>query len=333
MNESVDRTVLPDGKLPPEVLEQEILPYGGAIRSEVILGPRVGEDAAVIDWPDGSFMVVTSDPIVGASRGAGRLLVTVNANDVASKGGDPAYLVTTLIFPTGTARETIRDTMREISEACLEAGVAVVGGHTEVNEKYRYPVLSGTMIGMAKRVLSAADISAGDLLLMTKHAGIEGMSILAADRVKAMSSVFTPGEIREIASWSRDVSVLPESRVLRQWARFMHDPTEGGLAGGISEISLLSGLGVDMDRDLVNVDPLTMRCAKRFGFDPMHFISSGVLLAVLPPDVVKEALRQLSDMDVQASVIGTMVKGCGNMPRSNDEELWKVLQSTEEGEK
>ena len=93
------KTKLPSGKLSPEALKRNVLSYVGAPRPEVLIGPGVGEDAAVIKWPEGKYMVFASDPIVGAESGAGRLLVRINSNDIASKGGDPAYLTVTLILP------------------------------------------------------------------------------------------------------------------------------------------------------------------------------------------------------------------------------------------
>ena len=65
---------LPSGKLSPSSLERNVLSFVGAKRPELLIGPAVGEDAAVIEWPKGKYLVFSSDPIVGAEKGAGRLL-------------------------------------------------------------------------------------------------------------------------------------------------------------------------------------------------------------------------------------------------------------------
>lgn len=75
----------------------------------------------------------------------------MNSNDVAAKGGDPCYLATTMIFPKHTTKDTIETVAREIHEACQEIGVAVVSGHTEINERYTFPVICGTMVGKANK--------------------------------------------------------------------------------------------------------------------------------------------------------------------------------------
>lgn len=315
---------LPSGKLPPEVLESRVLRYGGTPRPEVLIGPGVGEDAAVISWPEGKFLVVSSDPIVGASRGAGRLLVHVNANDVASKGADPAYLLVTLILPRSWKAGDAETLMADIDAVSRELGVAVVGGHTEFSDRYKDPVLCGTLLGTADRVLAAHDIRSGDVLLVTKHVGIEGMTILEADRPEILRPVLGEPGLREVARWSELVSVVPEARILRRWARFMHDPTEGGFLGGLDEICRLAGLGAHLLPDAVPIHPLTRATAEVLSFDPLRLISSGVLVAVLPPETVADARRALAGAGIPATVVGTVAVD-GVRDFGLKEELWRLL--------
>ena len=260
---------LPAGKLPPEALKRSVLSYTGAHRPEVLIGPGVGEDASVIRWPDGKYLVFSSDPIVGADKGAGRLLVRINSNDIASKGGDPAYLAVTLVLPPALGEEGARRIMSEIDEECRAQGIAVAGGHTEFNDRYDRPVIMGALIGTADKVMRATDISEGDLLIVTKHIGIEGMSILALDRPELLEPFMTREEIAEIVSWADETSVLAESRAVRRYAKFMHDPTEGGFLGGLDEISQLCGRRAELRRDSLPVHPLTKRAAEHLGFDPL----------------------------------------------------------------
>ena len=76
------------GKLQPEILRSNVLDFTGALRNDLLVGGGIGEDAALIRVPDG-ILVAASDPVTGASRNAGKLLVHINANDIACKGGDP----------------------------------------------------------------------------------------------------------------------------------------------------------------------------------------------------------------------------------------------------
>jgi len=320
------------GKLPPNILEREILAYRGASRSDVLIGPGIGEDAALIRFVNSQnkefpLLVVSSDPIVGASEGAGKLLVHINANDIACKGGDPSWFIVTLIVPVSDGLEYIKKTMKEIDEACKELNIAVIGGHTEITDRYLQPVIVGTMIGKTDYCMDASNICGGDVVLMTRHAGLEGMSIIAADRPDLLSC-FEVSELEEVKSWSEELSVIPAARCLRDIARVMHDPTEGGVIGGIYELERMCGLHVRIDISKIPVSSLTQKAALSIGFDPLHLISSGVLLAVIPEDKVYEAQKRLEGYRINAAVIGVIKNDITDEVSEPDthEELWDILR-------
>lgn len=317
---------LPSGKLSPSALKRSVLQYVGAVRKEVLIGPAVGEDAAVIEWPKGKYLVFSSDPVVGAEKGAGRLLVRINSNDIASKGADPAYLAVTLILPPSMGEEGAARIMREIHEECLAQGIAVAGGHTEFNDRYERPVIMGAMIGTSDRVLRAEDLRPGDEIIVTKHIGIEGMSILATDKPELLKPFMSKTDIEELISWAEETSVLEESKALREIATFMHDPTEGGFMGAIGEICSLSGLRADLDYASVPVHPLTRRAAEKLSFDPLRLIASGSLLAVVPKEKAVEALKKLAAVNIDAAVVGSMGEKLEIPIPEPSEELWRLLK-------
>ena len=315
------------GKLSPDALGRSVFGALGAHRPEVMTGPAVGEDAAVIRWTGESFLVFAGDPIVGALRGAGKLLVRVNVNDIASKGGDPAYIVVTIIAPPSLGERYISSVMKEIHEECAVYGIAIVGGHTEFNDMYDHPVLSAAMIGKAERLFGASGISPGDALFVTGHTGIEGMAILAGDRPDLLAGILTNDEIEEVRRWENETCVLEESKLIREHASFMHDPTEGGFWGGVSEISRLANLSADIAASNIPVHEYTERASAALGFDPLRLVASGCLLAVVKEEKVKRAERAFFNSGIQLSKVGTFTdkpyKECKEACR---EELWGLLK-------
>ena len=310
------------GKLQPDILKAKVLSFTGTHRKDLLVGGGLGEDAALISVPHG-ILVAASDPITGAATGAGRLLVHVNANDLACKGADPSWLVVTLIVPAKMGADFIAETMREIHETCCEMGIAIAGGHTELTEKYSSPVISGTMLGMTQYSLSTQNIHAGDAILATGHAGLEGMSIIAHDRPELFAGLFSDAEMSLIRSWQGDLSILRPAKILREYASYMHDPTEGGLSGALCETAQACGLGLELDG--VPVHPLTVRAAEKLGFSAVNLISSGMLLAVIPEERVPEAQRALTSEGIDSRVIGHFVEGKSNVILDTHEELWGIL--------
>ncbi|MDR1650191.1 MAG: hydrogenase expression protein [Synergistaceae bacterium] len=318
----------PSGKLSPEALSRSVFASLGRVRPEVLVGPAVGEDAAVIRWPEGKLLVFAADPIVGAAKGAGRLLVRVNVNDIASKGGEPAYIAVTLILPPDMGEGAVSHVMGEIHSECEKLGIAIVGGHTEFNGMYSHPVLSAALIGMADRVYTASDIRPKDVIFVTGHIGIEGMAILASDRPDLLRGVLSRDETAEVEGWMDQTSVLDASRLMRGYASFMHDPTEGGFLGGLHEICNLAGLSADIDKAAVPLHEYTRRASEYLGFDPLRLVASGSLMAVVREDKADAAEGVFKKSGTAISRVGRMTDSARAAPSAPEyaEELWGLLK-------
>src|SRR3989441_11285154 len=141
---------LPVGKLRAEML-QALLEKAPVRDPRVVVGARVGEDAAVIDMGD-RYLVVTTDPITFTTDEAAWYALHVNANDVAVRGARPRWFLATLLLPEGaTTDESVTTMFEQLTEACEALGVALVGGHTEVTHGLDRPIVAGTMLGEVEK--------------------------------------------------------------------------------------------------------------------------------------------------------------------------------------
>ncbi|MEM0006463.1 MAG: hydrogenase assembly protein HupF, partial [Ignisphaera sp.] len=77
------------GKLPPNLLSKYVLSRVGIPDPSVIVGPSIGEDAAIIDIGGGRVLVIHVDPITGAVEFLGWLAVHIASNDIAVRGVRP----------------------------------------------------------------------------------------------------------------------------------------------------------------------------------------------------------------------------------------------------
>ncbi|HIJ16989.1 MAG TPA: hydrogenase, partial [Thermoplasmata archaeon] len=178
------------GKLPPELLKR-MLKHTGAPDQRVLLGPKVGEDAALVKL--GPYtLVLKTDPVTYASDMIGWYAVNVNANDVATRGAEPAWFQAAVLLPEGSDEALVEDIFKQISKAAKSLGIAVTGGHTEVTPGIDRPIVVGDMhgvlVGSTPVLTSAAE--AGDALVLTKGAGIEGTALIAREKRKDLLEVF-----------------------------------------------------------------------------------------------------------------------------------------------
>lgn len=325
--------ILPDGKVPPMVLEEVVFKRGGVPRSEVAFAPAIGEDTAVID-AGGEFLIASTDPITGAAAKAGWLAVKVALNDIGAAGGEPVCVLVTLLLPEGTGEDALKNMMDDIHAACSEENVAVAGGHTEVTPGLERPILSVTALGKSRgrRVLRSSGCRPGDDIVVTKWAGIEGTSILARDFRRQVSVFLSEEEILEAERLIEKISVVRDGAVAAEnGASGCHDATEGGVLGAIYEMCEASGTGARVDADRIPVLPVTLKIADRVGIDPLKLVSSGCLV-VSHPDGHRlcEVYRRCG---INAEVVGKMTSGGREITRGGrtclleapkTDELWRA---------
>lgn len=288
---------LPAGKLCAETLQRLLATYTRP-DPRVLVGPRVGEDAAIIDLGD-RCLVATTDPITFSTDELGWYALHVNANDVAVRGAEPRWFLATLLLPAGAATEkSVEALFAGLAEACGALGVALVGGHTEVTRAVSQPVVVGTMLGEVDhdRLVTTGGARIGDVVLLTKGIPLEGAAIIARERgAEAIRRGVAPEDVQRAREFLRrpGIGVAPDARAACGAARVhaMHDPTEGGLATACRELALASGTGLRIERERIAVLPEGQRLCEAFGLDPLGVIASGaLLLAVDPTDAARVTL-------------------------------------------
>ncbi len=296
------------GKLDFSVLEATVFRRLGARRRDVVVGPGVGIDAAVIEFP-GGYLVVHSDPITEAKSRVGWLAVNVAANDVAVAGAEPRWASITILLPEGFERRVLEEIVEEIHEAASRLGIAVVGGHTEEAPRLDRPIVVATVMGVASRILSPRNIEPGDLVVVAKNVGAEGASIVVSDFPELVESL--PEAVkRDIARLAQDISVVKEALAIRDYVKCMHDPTEGGILGALYELAYASGTIIEVEEDKIPIPEAVKLVAKTVGLNPLKLMSSGALIAVVGEDDAATVVEELRSMGVEANVVGR-VKGKG----------------------
>ncbi len=306
------------GKLDIKLLEKLLKKH--AIRDRrVVLGPRVGEDAAVIDPGESSdvYWVVTADPITFTTDEIGYYGVVVNMNDIATRGAVPKWFVVTLLFPEREATvEVVERIFAQIHDACKRFHISVIGGHTEIAPGIDKMILSGNMIGEVKKekLVTTGGARTGDLLLLIKGICIEGTSIIARERgpelrkrgiassllQRARNYIFRPG-----------LEVLHAARAACESVpvHSMHDPTEGGLLNGIVEMALASRKEIEVDLEKVPVYRESRILCEAYGLDPLGVIASGALLLTITPSDLSALRRALEAASLPCQVIGRVRRG------------------------
>ena len=306
--------VLRTGKLPPELLKK-LLKHKGAKDSRVLLGPSIGEDAALVKLGK-ELLVLKTDPVTYASDMIGWYAVNVNANDVATRGAEPAWFQAVILLPPGSEEALAESIFRQISSAAKSLGIAVTGGHTEVTPGIEHPIVVGDMHGVLKgrKPVASSGARVADVIVLTKGAGIEGTATLAREKRSELLEVFDEEFIDKAAKYLFDpgLSIVPEAMLaLKYGVSAMHDPTEGGVSMGVYELAEASGKSVELWVETVPILSETARICAKFEIDPLGLLGSGALLATFRPKDADRYMAALRKRFIKSAVIGKVVPGRG----------------------
>lgn len=332
---------LPLGKIPPETLINIVFKHLGATRADVLVGPSHGEDAAIVRVGR-QLLALSSDPISGALDRIGTLAINATTNDIATRGVRPNWFLSDIMLPRGSGTAVLREICRQMDQAAKKLDVAIVGGHAEVTPGLDHPLVIGFAAGVVGRrgYVSCHDAKPGGRIILTRGAGIEGTAILAADRGEQLRAAYGRGMVRRARRFFEYTSVVGDAMTAFETGsvQAMHDPTEGGVAGGLNEMANASGTGFRVYEESINVEPETALICKHFRIDPLNLIGSGSLLIVAKPRGAGRIVSRLAKCGTRAAVIGEvldessdriLVKRDGRevrlrLPRADD--LWTALE-------
>jgi hydrogenase maturation factor len=332
---------LETGKLQPALLKQVVLSRLGIDDPRVLLGPHIGEDASIIDFGQ-KALVVHSDPITGAVENLGWLAVNVCANDIATRGARPLWLLIVILLPENSTTAQLKSLTTQIDEAAKKLGTAVVGGHSEITPSITRPVVITTAIGEISKgkFLRTSGAKAGDSIIVTKGAAIEGTAILASELAKRLQGKIEARTLERAKQFIKMTSVVEDAltAVKAGEVHAMHDATEGGIAGGLQEIAWASNVGLTAYEQKILISKETEAICKALRIDPLRTISSGALIISAEPKSASKIVTSLERKGIESSIIGkiTSKKDGAYIIRKDrtkldlstqvKEELWQALK-------
>ncbi len=301
--------ILPVGKLPPEIL-RKIIAKAPISAPGLLMGPGIGLDCGIVD--NGSnYLVLKTDPITFATEEIGWYAIQIIANDLATTGATPKWLMVTALFPENKTDEALIEAVTDqLFSACREMKITLVNAHTEITYGIDRPILMCSLVGEVARekLITAWGAKPGNDVLITKGIPIEGTALLAREFAAELKPVLTPDELRTAQAYIHQpgIGVSADARIAISAGRVtaMHDPTEGGLASALWELSEACGYTVEVDLAAVPVSAISQKVCGFFGLNPLNTIASGALLMAVDAGDTQAILQALESSGIACSRIG-----------------------------
>jgi hydrogenase expression/formation protein HypE len=279
--------------------------FGGVGDAEVPL--EAMDDAAVV-----GDIVLKSDshavkPIFFPGGDIGRIAISGTVNDISCLGAEPYALACGLVLEEGLLISDLERVLASMRQTCIEAGVGIVTGDTKVVEKgslggcvmnvsgigRRTPALESNLevvrqhrSGFKSRWLLDSNLSVGDKVIVLGTLGDHGLAVLSAQQGLTFGS--------EIKS-----DVKPLNKLIQRMfgevggAVTIKDPTRGGLADALNELSEKSKVGILIHEDKIPIREDVRTASEMLGLDPLEVGNEGKIVIGVVPEKAEQLLNWL----------------------------------------
>lgn len=251
-----------------------------------------------------SFVV---NPIKFPGGDIGKLAVCGTINDLVMLGAVPEYLSLAMIIEEGLDYRTLEEIVDSISFHAKKEGVRFVTGDTKVVECGAADKIFINTSGIGRIIgnkeLSVSNIRPADKIIISGNMAQHGLAVLA--KRKELDLEFN---IKSDCAALADLIIPILKRT--DGIRFMRDPTRGGVATTLNEISEASSLGIIIEEEKIPVSGKARAACELLGIDPLYIANEGIAVLIVKKEESARILGLLKKHPLgrNAQEIGEVVK-------------------------
>ncbi len=272
-------------------------------------GPESMDDGAILEHA-GRKLVFTTDsyvvsPLEFPGGDIGTLAVCGTVNDLAVMGAKPLWLSLGMILEAGLEMEVLERIVKSIAAKAREAGVRIVCGDTKVVEKGKGDgiFINTAGIGLQEKPMRPDTIEPGDQIIMSGTVGDHGMALLTLRKGFPLKS--------DLQSDCAPLNHMISDLLADVDVKWMRDPTRGGVATILNELSEGCEWGVLLKEADIPLSDAVSGVSELLGLDPLYSANEGKAVFVVPAAQAEKALKILkkSPYGEGSAVIGEIVVG------------------------
>ncbi len=289
-----------------EFVKNEIL----ARFSNPILDPC--DDSSIIDITSKEIAATTDsyivDPIIFPGGDIGKLSMCGTINDLVASGAKPLYITLGLVLVEGIEWHQVSTILDSINQVITEANVKIIAGDTKVLPKqYQGSIIINTTgIGIPVqqgKYYQVSQAQTGDDVIITGTIADHGLAVISAREGLGFEQ-----KIKSDCA-HLDELLLP---ILTQenGITCMRDPTRGGISNALIDIAESSQKQIEIDWDLIPIQPETKFGCEMLGIDPLFLANEGKMIIVTNSNYSASLLKQIRahPLGVASALIGKVKK-------------------------
>ena len=263
-----------------------------------------------IDATDNQIMFTTDgfivQPLEFPGGDIGSLAIHGTVNDLCVSGATPLYLSLNMFIEEGLPIAQLERLLTSMARAAHDCNIKIAAGDTKVVRRGEgsglYLATTGVGIKPRSLQLGMSHINEGDAILVSGPLGNHGIAVMLAREEFGLR-----GDVSSDAA-----SVLPLTRALLPLPglHFMRDPTRGGLATVLNEVTRVTGMGIAIDSQQLPINDAVQVVCDMLGYDPLYLACEGRVVAIVSDDIKQQALQQWQALPQgeQAAIIGAVTR-------------------------
>lgn len=274
------------GKITETQCKRSVLKWMPKNGEQVLQGAGIGNDYAAMQiTPDIGWITASGTVAVGTQEAVSYAFWKAQ-NQLAASGGNLQAVTAVLLLPARGREERIRTMVQTITELCVQSGIEYLGGHTELLESLRNPVITIIAHGILQKPaekFTAKAVQAGDSVYMIGYTALEATSMLLCDHWQELNQRYAGFYLKAAKEYSWDLSLTDALYELDDSGiTYMHDISTGGVFAALWELGEAVGCGMEIDWKRIPIRQETVEVCEFFDVNPYMAMGGGSMLAVVP---------------------------------------------------
>ena len=276
------------------------------------------DDSAVINDIVFSTDSHTVQPLIFPGGDLGSLAVAGTINDVSVMGATPLALSSAFIIEEGFSVKTCKHIIHSMGKTAKQANTPIITGDTKVVEKgaIQEMMINTSGIGQRNSILDEnikevqryrsfdqrwlldANLKAGDKLIVSGNIGEHGVALLSFREGYGFET--------QVQSDVAPLNGLIQNALHVGGVVSAKDPTRGGLANTVNELSEKSHVGILLYEETIPISQGVQAACDLLGLDPLSIGNEGKVVFGVVSEKADEILKILRKhpLGANAAIIG-----------------------------
>ncbi|MCD4832145.1 MAG: hydrogenase expression/formation protein HypE [Anaerohalosphaeraceae bacterium] len=304
------------GRLSAELIDKHIVPrFANPILEAMGDSAKIQIEDKVAFFTTDSYVV---KPLFFNGGDIGKLAVYGTVNDLLVAGANPIAISLSLIIEEGLEMDVLDKILDSVAIAAKDAGVKIVCGDTKTVDAGSADEIFINTAGVGEKMagaeLSFDRICPGDKIIVSGSLGDHGMTIMSHREGMKFES--------DLKSDCASVASVCKAAVETCGAdvKFMRDPTRGGAATTLNEISVSASVDIEIEEAVLPIKDSVQAAADMLGFDVLEIANEGKVVIVVSADKAAKCLEacRATQAGAESAIIGTICE-------KNDEPIVELI--------